>query len=327
MRPKLLEFNRMTDETDYNKQADLLVGAYRRVNDMVQQTRTAEVKKIRALLKDKIAGGKGTGAGRPTIFFFFYCSKLCSILNLDNLVTQEALNQVHLDSFFDAKYEEATDTVKELFLFVYSDCPEGMSANIASKTGKKVDQGRYETMVSRADISLIRLVLWLEVVKKEWKAQEAAEGTDEEGGGNGQRRQSRRNQNQENNESNSNQEGAVANGNTEAAVNKEKSKGGRPAKTPSVEKYIPKFEEYLLEEVKMRVSAAKKEALAQSWYDAALENINKKVKSQKDQNKKSIPDLNPAGGNTKETSSTTQRVSQSLLADIMKEEVGDWAKV
>ena len=69
LRPKLLEFNRMTDETDYNKQADLLVGAYRRVNDMVQQTRTAEVKKIRALLKDKIAGGKGTGAGRPTIFF------------------------------------------------------------------------------------------------------------------------------------------------------------------------------------------------------------------------------------------------------------------
>ena len=58
LRTKLLQFNRMdgVNNTNYNKQANLLVAAHRRLNDMVQQTRTSEVKKIRMLLKNKIKG-------------------------------------------------------------------------------------------------------------------------------------------------------------------------------------------------------------------------------------------------------------------------------
>ena len=44
----------MTENTDYKIQANLLVDAYRRLGNMVQQTRTDEVKKTRAMLKKKI---------------------------------------------------------------------------------------------------------------------------------------------------------------------------------------------------------------------------------------------------------------------------------
>lgn len=259
--------------------------------------------------------------------------KLCLNLLLEKKLNEQDLHLVSLESFFDVDYNQATPTVQKLFLFVYSECPEGMGADIVGRTGKQANLSHYEGRVSKADIALIRLVLWLEVERKKKKDQEAAEtgdqGSPNQGGGSGQRRQSsRRGQNQENTSSNSNQESPGSNSNQGEAPAAEKSKGGRPTNAPSVEKNLPKFDEYLLSEMQMRAKAAKKEALAASWYSAALENINTKLRKTKNKGKVGTPKDGQGDGNTNSvTPSNTMRVSETQMTDILKEELGEWAKV